>query len=141
MKVRLLQIITENNSINFGNDDYHDYDDIAKYCTSEVSPWEEVDNDTIYDLRKFIKDQNREYIKNGYFYILITENQPTTCQMLIKEMVDKQLQKKKEYEARQLIFEQKVEAAKKLRAAKKLQNAQKRLEKLQREIELAKNHD
>ena len=142
MKVRLLQIITENNSINFGNDDdYCDYSDLTKYLTSEVSPWEEVSDDDLYQLRMFLKDQNREYIKNGYFYILITEDQPTTCQMLIKEMIDKQDKLKKEYEARQAILKQKAEQTAKLRAAKKLENDLKRLEKLQKEIELAKNHD
>lgn len=84
MKAKLLKIITEQKHISFNYGD--DYTDIERHIVSEFSDWEEMDDDKISDLKNFLRWENEKFQKQGFYYLLVLDNQQYTAQMAIDDM-------------------------------------------------------
>ena len=128
MKAKLLKIITEQKhiSINYGDD----YTDIERHIVSEFSDWEEMDDDKISDLKNFLRWENEKFQKQGFYYLLVLDNQQYTAQMAIDDMREEARKLRLKFQEEEAARRQKEEEVKAKRNETKKARLLKQLAKL-----------
>lgn len=128
MKAKLLKIITEQKHISFNYGD--DYTDIERHIVSEFSDWEEMDDDKISDLKNFLRWENEKFQKQGFYYLLVLDNQQYTAQMAIDDMREEARKVRLKFQEEEAARRQKEEEAKAKRNETKKARLLKQLAKL-----------
>lgn len=128
MKAKLLKIITEQKHISFNYGD--DYTDIERHIVSEFSDWEEMDDDKISDLKNFLRWENEKFQKQGFYYLLVLDNQQYTAQMAIDDMREEARKLRLKFQEEEAARRQKEEEVKAKRNETKKARLLKQLAKL-----------
>lgn len=84
MKAKLIKVITESESRWNGYDD--DYRDVIRHFAQEVSEWEEIEPYDLQNLKYFLATENKRNYMQGYYYMLVTDDQPYTITLALKDI-------------------------------------------------------
>lgn len=127
MKAKLIKVITENEPLWNGYDD--DYHHVTRHFAREVSEWEEIEPYDLQNLKYFLATENKRNYGQGYYYMLVTDDQPYTITLALKDIqlkaekdrlaaLEAEEKRKKEKMQRQKLTDE----AKKARLLKQLAN-------------------
>jgi hypothetical protein len=89
MKVKLFKILSSKAYDNY----IDDYDEITRYTIENFSDWEEVDNNDLYTLEKWVREKNIYNKKE--FWLLAQPEDKITCKMAIAEQVEREKERSK----------------------------------------------
>lgn len=133
MKVKLIKVYTNSEHVSWNYGD--DYADVMRHVVGENSGWTDVDNNERYQLGEFIRGTNEKLKKNGYYYLLIDEEQPYSVQIALTEMVEKEEIAREKAKQEQKAYEERQQKIKEQAALKKKERLEKQLAKLQKELD------
>jgi hypothetical protein len=86
-QVKLIIANTETDTVYFNYGD--DYSDITRVLVEDHSPWEEVEDDDLYQLEDFVRNFNLPKNKNKSFAFLVVKQEQITAQSAIDFIVKK----------------------------------------------------
>jgi hypothetical protein len=136
-QVKLIIAAAHSDTVYFNYGD--DYSDITRILVEDHSPWEEVEDDQIFELQNFVSDFNvSKERKAGKFAFLIVREDQISPQSAIKSIVEKREKELKESREKERKRKEEAERKKQEKEMKKLAKTKEQkillLEQLKKEL-------
>jgi hypothetical protein len=135
-QVKLIIANTETNTVYFNYGD--DYSDITRVLVEDHSPWEEVEDDDLYQLEEFVRNFNLPKNKKKSFAFLVVKQEQITAQSAIDFIVKKREDERNKYLEVERKRKEEAERKKEVREMKKLAKTKEQkillLEQLKKEL-------